>query len=85
MKAANPDHKVVSYINCSAAVKAISDVICTSVMQSILCNYSTSPHRFCSLQTRTLDAMLLNKRGGICCSGMASVKSMRSSAKKLIR
>jgi quinolinate synthase len=26
----HPDHKVVSYINCSAAVKAISDVICTS-------------------------------------------------------
>lgn len=30
MKAKYPDHKVVSYINCSAAVKAISDVICTS-------------------------------------------------------
>ncbi len=30
MKAKNPDHKVVSYINCSAAVKAISDIICTS-------------------------------------------------------
>jgi len=29
-KAAHPDHKVVSYINCSAAVKAMSDVICTS-------------------------------------------------------
>ncbi|MEZ4472371.1 MAG: quinolinate synthase NadA [bacterium] len=28
--AAHPGHKVVSYINCSAAVKAISDVICTS-------------------------------------------------------
>jgi quinolinate synthase len=27
---AYPDHKVVSYINCSAAVKALSDVICTS-------------------------------------------------------
>ncbi len=26
----HPDHKVVSYINCSAAVKAMSDVICTS-------------------------------------------------------
>ena len=26
----HPGHKVVSYINCSAAVKAISDVICTS-------------------------------------------------------
>ena len=25
-----PDHLVVSYINCSAAVKALSDVICTS-------------------------------------------------------
>ena len=25
-----PDHKVVSYINCSAATKAMSDVICTS-------------------------------------------------------
>ena len=30
MKAKHPDHKVVSYINCSAAVKAISDIICTS-------------------------------------------------------
>lgn len=27
---AHPGHKVVSYINCSAAVKALSDVICTS-------------------------------------------------------
>jgi quinolinate synthase len=26
----HPDHKVVSYINCSAATKAMSDVICTS-------------------------------------------------------
>ncbi len=25
-----PDHKVISYINCSADVKALSDVICTS-------------------------------------------------------
>ncbi len=29
-KAAHPDHLVVTYINCSAAVKALSDVICTS-------------------------------------------------------
>ena len=27
---ANPDHYVVSYINCSAAIKAQSDLICTS-------------------------------------------------------
>lgn len=30
MKDRYPDHMVVSYINCSAAVKAISDIICTS-------------------------------------------------------
>ena len=29
-KALHPEHKVVSYINCSAGVKALSDVICTS-------------------------------------------------------
>lgn len=29
-KASHPDHFVVSYINCSAAIKAQSDVICTS-------------------------------------------------------
>jgi quinolinate synthase len=29
-KTLHPDHKVVSYINCSAGVKALSDMICTS-------------------------------------------------------
>lgn len=29
-KAAHPDHLVISYINCSAAIKAMSDIICTS-------------------------------------------------------
>lgn len=29
-KAAHPDHVVVSYINCTAAIKAMSDIICTS-------------------------------------------------------
>lgn len=29
-KAAHPDHIVISYINCSAGVKALSDIICTS-------------------------------------------------------
>jgi len=29
-KNAHPDHLVISYINCSAAVKALSDIICTS-------------------------------------------------------
>ena len=29
-KAKNPDHVVISYINCSADIKALSDIICTS-------------------------------------------------------
>ncbi|MEE3717172.1 quinolinate synthase NadA [Tumidithrix elongata RA019] len=29
-KAKHPDHLVISYINCSAAIKAMSDIICTS-------------------------------------------------------
>lgn len=29
-KAAHPDHLVISYINCSAEIKAMSDIICTS-------------------------------------------------------
>ncbi len=29
-KAAHPNHIVISYINCSAAIKAMSDIICTS-------------------------------------------------------
>ncbi|NJN25168.1 MAG: quinolinate synthase NadA [Cyclobacteriaceae bacterium] len=29
-KAAHPGHQVISYINCSAEIKALSDVICTS-------------------------------------------------------
>lgn len=29
-KAKYPDHKVISYINCTAEIKAMSDVICTS-------------------------------------------------------
>lgn len=29
-KVKHPDHKVISYINCTAEIKALSDVICTS-------------------------------------------------------
>ncbi len=30
LKARHPDHRVVTYINCSAEIKAMSDIVCTS-------------------------------------------------------
>lgn len=35
-KEQHPDHKVISYINCSAGIKALSDVICTSSNAKII-------------------------------------------------
>lgn len=35
-KELHPEHKVVSYINCSAGIKALSDVICTSSNAKII-------------------------------------------------
>jgi len=35
-KEQHPEHKVVSYINCSAGIKALSDVICTSSNAKII-------------------------------------------------
>lgn len=37
-KAKHPDHVVVSYINCSAEVKALSDIICTSSNAATIIN-----------------------------------------------
>ena len=37
-KAIHPDHKVISYINCSAEIKALSDVICTSSNAELIVN-----------------------------------------------
>lgn len=37
-KAQYPDHKVVSYINCSAGLKALSDVIVTSTNAEVIVN-----------------------------------------------
>jgi quinolinate synthase len=36
LKEQHPDHVVVSYINCSAGIKALSDVICTSSNAKII-------------------------------------------------
>lgn len=60
---AHPDHTVVTYINCSAEIKALSDVVCTSsnaerILQSIP---STQPVIFAP--DRNLGAYLAQKTG----------------------
>ena len=59
----NPDHTVISYINCSADVKAMSDIICTSsnaekIIQSLPANEKIifAPDRF-------LGSYLIKKTG----------------------
>ncbi|MFM7886557.1 MAG: quinolinate synthase NadA [Pseudanabaena sp.] len=37
-KAKHPDHLVISYINCSAEIKALSDIICTSSNAVVIVN-----------------------------------------------
>ncbi len=63
MKAKHPDHKVVSYINCSAAVKAESDIICTSSNAERVINSFPADQKLLFAPDRNLGAWL-NKRTG---------------------
>src|SRR5437868_15252077 len=51
-----PGHKVVSYINCSAGVKALSDVICTSSNAERIVNCFPQGTRIVIDQDRPLSA-----------------------------
>ena len=55
-KEEHPEHKVISYINCSAGIKALSDVICTSsnakaIVSAAINNFIFLP-RFIQFQTK---------------------------------
>ena len=63
MKDRHPDHAVVSYINCSAAVKAISDVICTSSNAERVVNSFPADQKILFAPDRNLGAWV-NKRTG---------------------
>ena len=53
-KAEHPDHMVISYVNCSAEIKALSDLICTSGNAEKLCARCQKTRRLSSPPTRTL-------------------------------
>lgn len=62
-KEAHPDHMVVSYINCSAAIKAMSDVICTSSNAVRIIERIPKDRKIIFAPDRNLGAYLEKKTG----------------------
>ena len=63
LKAKHPDHKVVSYINCTAAVKAESDIICTSSNAERVVGSFDPSEKILFVPDRNLGAWLMKRTG----------------------
>jgi quinolinate synthase len=78
----HPDHIVISYINCTADIKAMSDIICTSsnaekIIESVP---KGQPIIFAPIKTWVL--ISIRKRAGICYCGTVPVWCTKFSASK---
>jgi quinolinate synthase len=62
-KEMHPDHVVVSYINCSAEIKALSDVICTSTNAKIIVDSFPKEQKIIFAPDRNLGAYINNVTG----------------------
>jgi len=62
-KAKHPDHLVVSYINCSAEIKALSDIICTSGNDEAIINSIPTNQPILFAPDKNLGAYLNKKTG----------------------
>lgn len=62
-KAKYPDHKVISYINCSAEIKALSDYICTSSSAEHIVNAIPADQGIIFAPDRNLGSYLMKKLG----------------------
>lgn len=60
---AHPEHVVISYINCSAAVKAMSDIICTSSNAEKIVNSIPADKRICFAPDKYLGQYVIRKTG----------------------
>ena len=60
---AHPGHKVVSYINCSAAVKTLSDIICTSSNAVAVVESFSREEKIIFAPDRNLGAFVNSKTG----------------------
>ncbi|HPO63750.1 MAG TPA: quinolinate synthase NadA [Candidatus Kapabacteria bacterium] len=58
-----PDHIVISYINCSAAVKALSDIICTSSNAERIVNSVPKNQKICFAPDKYLGNFVMKKTG----------------------
>jgi quinolinate synthase len=62
-KEKHPDHLVISYINCSAEVKALSDIICTSSNAEKIVESVPKEQKIIFAPDRNLGAYLVKKTG----------------------
>jgi quinolinate synthase len=62
-KEKHPDHIVISYINCSAAIKALSDIICTSSNAAYIVESVPKDQPIIFAPDKNLGAYLIKKTG----------------------
>jgi len=62
-KDAHPDHLVISYINCSAGIKALSDIICTSSNAEKIVESLPKDQKIIFAPDKNLGAYLVKKTG----------------------
>lgn len=58
-----PDHVVITYINCSAGMKALSDIICTSSNAEVIINSLPKDQKIIFAPDKNLGAYLIKKTG----------------------
>jgi quinolinate synthase len=59
----HPDHLVITYINCSAEMKALSDIICTSSNAETIINSLPKDQKIIFAPDKNLGAYLIKKTG----------------------
>jgi len=62
-KEEQPDHVVITYINCSAEIKALSDIICTSSNAEAIINSLPKEQKIIFAPDKNLGAYLIKKTG----------------------
>lgn len=62
-KAEHPDHMVISYINCSAEIKALSDIICTSANAVAIVNQIPKDQPIIFAPDRNLGRYVIEQTG----------------------